>query len=159
MDPFSLLVSNLQQLGFYGFILPFIFVFAVVFGLLLKHKVIGENKNIIGVVSIVVAFFVTGYGAVPLGQVLSNLFGALAVVLAGVLVVILIANMAGFELKAFTDRKSVLAVLVVVGILLFVVSGALAIFNIKSIATNSTMIAAIFMIAFVAIAVWFIGKD
>ncbi len=133
-------------------------MFAVCFGLLLKHKILGEDKNIIGVVSIVIAFFVTGYGAVPLGEVLSNMFGAAAVVLAGVLVVVLIAHMAGFELSAFTDRKGVLAVLVIVGILLFIASGALAVFGVSG-GVNDTVIAAIFMIALVVIAVWFIGKD
>ncbi len=158
MDPFSILVSNLQQLGFYGFILPFIFMFAVCFGLLTKHEVIGENKNIIGVVSLVIAFFVTGYGAVPLGEVLSNLFGAAAVVLAGVLVVVLLAHMAGYNLDVFTDKKYALAVLVIVGIALFIASGALAIFNINFLG-NDTLIAAVFMIALVIIAVWFIGNS
>ena len=157
-DPFSILVANLQQLGFYGFILPFIFVFAVVFGLLLKYKALGENKNVIGVVSLVIAFFVTGYGAVPLGTVLSNLFGAAAVILAAVLIIVLFAHMVGYDLDIFTGNKKALAVLVIIGIALFVVSGALAIFNINFIG-NDTVIAAVFMIALLVIAIWFIGSD
>ncbi|MFH1421063.1 MAG: hypothetical protein ABIG30_03845 [Candidatus Aenigmatarchaeota archaeon] len=155
-DPFSVLVANLHQLGFYGFILPFILMFAIVFGLLLKYKTLGEDKRLIGVMSLVVAFFVTGYLAAPLGVILSNLFGAAIVVLAAILIVVLFANMAGYETKALTDKKVMLAVLIIVAIVLFIASGALAIFNVGAIANNAA-VAAIFIIAVMAVAIWLIG--
>ena len=81
MNPFEILVSNLNQMGFFGFLLPWLFMFAVVYGLLVKSKVLGEDQKIIGVVSLVSAFFVIGFGGVAIGTFFSNLFGIAAVIM------------------------------------------------------------------------------
>ena len=60
-DPFSILVANLNALGFFGFLLPWIFMFAVTYGLLAKAKFF-EDTKIVGVISLVLAFFVVGFG-------------------------------------------------------------------------------------------------
>ena len=60
MNPFELLVSNLNQMGFFGFLLPWLLMFAVTYGLLVKSKVLGEDQKLIGVISLVAAFFVVG---------------------------------------------------------------------------------------------------
>jgi hypothetical protein len=86
-DPFSLLVSNLNQMGFFGFLLPWIFIFVVSYGLLLKTKLF-ENPKITGVLSLVIAFFVIGFGGPFLAGFFVNLFGYAAVIIAGILVVV-----------------------------------------------------------------------
>lgn len=119
-DPFTILVGNLKQLGFFGFFLPFLLMFAISYGLLLKNKVLGENPKIIGVVSLLLAFFVIGFGGPLLGAFFINLFGLAVVILGGILVIVLFIGMTGGSIASITENKIVTAVVVGIGILLFV---------------------------------------
>src|SRR3989344_7203876 len=82
-NPFEVMVMNLRDLGFFGFLFPWILMFALTFGLLLKSKAVGEDKKILGVISMVVAFFVIGFGGPILGNFLTSVFGIATIVLAG----------------------------------------------------------------------------
>lgn len=119
-DPFTILVGNLKQLGFFGFFLPFLLMFAVSYGLLLKSKVLGENPKIIGVVSLLLGFFVIGFGGPMMGTFFVNLFGLAAIILGGILVIVLLIGMTGGSIEGIAGNKIVTAVIVGIGILLFV---------------------------------------
>lgn len=118
-SPFELLVRNLDQLGFFGFLLPWVFTFAIFYGLLLKSKVLGEDHKIIGVVSLVSAFFVIGFGGVALGTFLKTLFGATAMVLAGILITLLFVGMAGYDVSKLTESKYMLVAGIGIGLIVF----------------------------------------
>ena len=87
----SQILGNLQQMGFFDFVLPWIFAFAIVYGILVVSNIFNDNKAIYAVISMVIAFFVTNYS--PYGTSLafffSDLFGQGIMVLAGLLVIIL----------------------------------------------------------------------
>ena len=119
-DPFTILVGNLKQLGFFGFFLPFLLMFAVSYGLLLKSKVLGENPKIIGVVSLLLGFFVIGFGGPMMGGFFVNLFGLAAIILGGILVIVLLIGMTGGDISKIAENKIVTAIVVGIGILLFV---------------------------------------
>ncbi len=150
MDPFSLLVYNLKQLGFYGFLLPWIFVFTVVYALLLKSKFI-EDQRIIGVISLVVAFFVTGYAAVPLGQFLVNVFGLATMVLALILVIMMFAVISGFDFSKLAENKLTLAIAIGLGILIFISALSIRVY------VDPNIIAIIFVLVVMIAAVYFLG--
>lgn len=57
---FELVAQRLAELGFYNFLLPFILVAAILYGLLTKTKVLGESIIINGVVSLSVALIIFG---------------------------------------------------------------------------------------------------
>lgn len=152
MNPFELLVSNLNQLGFFGFLLPWLLMFAVVYGLLLKSKALGENQKIIGVVALVAAFFVVGYGGPLVGTFFQNLFGIAAMILGGIIVIVLFVSMAGGDITKLVENKAILALLAGVGVIVLVV--ALGTFGMT---INSDVAAAIFMVIVMAIAVYFIA--
>lgn len=152
MNPFELLVSNLNQLGFFGFLLPWLLMFAVVYGLLVKSKALGEDQKIIGVVSLVTAFFVVGYGGVAMGVFFQNLFGVAAIVLGGILVTVLFVSMAGGDISKLVENKAVMALLAGVGIIVFMI--VLGTFGVT---IQSDVIAAIFLVVVMAIAVVFIA--
>src|SRR3989338_7869016 len=107
-DPFTILVTNLNQLGFFGFLLPFIFIFAVAYGLLMKAKYF-EDQKIIGVISLVLAFFVVGFGGPGLANFFVNLFGLATIVLAGILVIVLFVAMSGADVSKVLAGKGVVA--------------------------------------------------
>ena len=121
-NPFEVLVSNLNQLGFFGFLLPWIFIFAVAFGILVKSKVLGEDKRVDAVVSIVLAFFVVGFGGPFLADFFVSLFGIAAMIIEGILVLVLFMGVAGISLDKISDNKAVLVFFVGLALVLFFVA-------------------------------------
>ena len=149
-DPFSVLVANLNSLGFFGFLLPFVFIFAVVYALLMKGKFIDDQK-IIGVLSLVFAFFVVGYGGPMLANFFVNLFGLATLILAGILIIVLFIAMAGGDASKVLSGKPAVAVLVGIGIIIFAVAaGGLGV------AVSDSVIGIIFVIIVLAIAIMFV---
>lgn len=55
---FENVMQLLTNYGFFAVLLPWLLIFAIVYGLLLKTKILGEQKNIIAIVSLALAFFV-----------------------------------------------------------------------------------------------------
>ena len=85
------ILGNLHQIGFYDFILPWLFAFALVYGILVMSNLFGGNRTIYAILAMVVAFFVANY--TPYGTTLSlffsTLFGQGGFVLAGILVTLM----------------------------------------------------------------------
>ncbi len=150
-DPFTILVANLNALGFFGFLLPWVFIFAVVYGLLTKSKFF-DNARISGVIALVFAFFVIGFGGPWLAGFFVNLFGYAAVIIAGILVIALFVTMSGGNFSKLFDNKAAAAVLVGVGIIvMFVAIGG------SFVVVSDAVIGIIFIIILMALAVYFIA--
>ena len=158
MNPFEVLVFNLSQLGVYNIFLPFLLTFAIFYGLLKKSEILGDDEKVMGVVSLVVAFFVTGYAAYPLGLLLSNIFGIAIVVISGILVIIMFMSMAGYDIGGLKENKLVPALAAIIGVILFIVAGALAIFGVEDIQAESNVIGAIVLLVVMVIAVYLVAK-
>lgn len=127
-------------------------MFAVSYGLLAKSKILGEDLKVVGVISLVLAFFVVGYGGLALGQFFQALFGAAAIVLGGILVIVLFVSLAGGNIGKLAESKSVLALIAGVGIIVFVLTlGNLGI------GINSDILSAIFVVIIMAVAIVFIS--
>ena len=152
-DPFTILVDNLNRMGFFGFLLPWLLMFALTYGLLLKSKVLGEDPKIIGVISLVAAFFVIGYGGVAIGEFFQGIFQAAAIVLAGILVIVLFIAMAGGDISKLTENKAVMAAIAGIGIIVFII----VIGSSLGAGVSSDVMAALFMVVVMAIAVLFIA--
>ena len=153
------LVLNLNQIGFYGFVLPFLLVFGLVFGLLARTKLLGESKGPAGIVSLAIAFFVTAYSGI--GQYFIALSGIGGMLLGALLIVVLFFVMLGFQMPS--DQKPLefftsgwfLASLAVLGVILFLVlQGA----TMTSISLSPEAMAAIFVVIVVVLAMWFVTR-
>jgi hypothetical protein len=153
-NPFEILVMNLNAMGFFGFLLPFLLVFVIIFAILLKSNTLGDNKNIIGVLSLVVAFFVVGYGGPALGYFFVNLFGMAAIILGGILVIVLFLAMTGGDIGKLLEGKAAMAMVAAIGLIVFF----LALGGITGIAISESTLALIFVIIFMAIAIYFIAR-
>jgi len=121
-NPLELFMSNLNAMGFFGFIFPFIFTAAVVFGLLLKTKTLTDDKRIMAIVSITIAFFVAGFGGPTLATFFVSAFGMAAMVIAGILIVVLFSSMAGIDIADLGKNKAVKWSLVAIGIVIFIIA-------------------------------------
>lgn len=116
LDPTTLLGPD-----FYGFLLPWIFTFAIVYGLLMKAGPFSSNKSISGALAFVMAFFVTAVGGPQLAAFFISFFGGSSMFLAGILVVILFLAMAGKDFTAIPNL-AVVGVLILIAAFLFLSS-------------------------------------
>jgi hypothetical protein len=149
-DPFTVLVMNLNAMGFFGFLLPFIFAYAVVFALLYKSKWV-DNQRINGVIALVFAFFVVGFGGPMLANFFVNLFGIATLIIAALLVIVLFIAMSGGDIGKVMGGKGTYAVLGGIGIIIFWI--ALGSFGVR---ISDGVIGIIFVIVLLAIGIVFI---
>ena len=154
-NPFEILVTNLEAMGFFGFLLPFLFILAISFGLLLKSKVVGEDKKIIGAISLVLAFFIVGFGGPALGLFFTTLFGFGTVARAGLLVMILYLAMTGGVVSKMLSGKEVMYALIGIGLIIFFVAAGSA-FGIK---VTDTSWSIVIVIVIMGAAIMFLMKD
>src|SRR3989344_2568306 len=122
-DPFTVL----QDLGpgFYGILLPFVFTFAIIYALL-QYTALAKNdigKRVTVVVAFVAGLFVTALGGPELAAFFINLFGGAAIILAGILVILLLLALVGWQRDTSKPFPTiVLAVVIVIGIIIFLMS-------------------------------------
>ena len=150
-NPFEILVSNLNQLGIFGFLLPWVLMFAVTFAVLMKSKALGEDKRIAGVIALTVAFFVVGFGGPAFGNFFVGLFGAASMVLAAILVIVLFVTMSGGDVSKLMESKALLALIAGVSlIIVFTLAGGTALLS-------NDVISMLFIVVIMGIAVYFIA--
>ncbi len=162
---YTTLIGNLAELGFYDFILPWLFAFAVVYGLLVKTKVLAEDEKQVGInglVAIIVAFFLTAYTpyGTSLGAWFTGLFGPGVLFIAILLMIVLFAGLFGiteFDTDSLKGYIPVIAILVLAWLLYtgwIGVTGAAPI----GIAEGELM-AILFVVAVFVIAIWFVTYE
>lgn len=146
------LVDNLNRMGFYGFILPWLLVFALVYGLLsIVSSKTGMDKRVNGLIALAIAFFITAYSNI--GTFFIGLFGASSMIIAAALMIMLF--FAVFGLTPDVSKTEWIVAIVVIGlILLFVIGGAV----IEGIRLSSEVIGILFMVFLIVFAVNFVTK-
>lgn len=151
-NPFAML-----GVEFYGFLLPWIFTFAIVYGLLTKAKLFGDvNSKISVALAFVMAFFVTAAGGPQLADFFITLFGGASAFLAGIIVIILFVAILGYGEPGKFKHWGALAAVIVIGAALFLVSsGSLG----GYIAVSSDMASLVFWLVIIVVAVWFVTKE
>ena len=153
-DPLTALMEQLSALGFFEFLLPWLFTFAVVYGLLAKADLFGgKNDRISALIGIVAAFFITPYAGPWLASYFASIFGGASVILAGILVIVLFAAMLGIRGEGLGAKKFGLPIVVIIGVVLFffAVGGELGEMTI-----GSNTIMTILFIVVLLLAVWFV---
>ena len=156
---FGQVLETLRFLGFFDFLLPWLFTFAVVFGLLRSSKLFGEqNSRISAALALVVAFFVVGFSGPLLSSFFISIFGGASIVIAGILVIVLFLGMFGKKPEDIY-KSGVLAVLVILGIVLWLLSiGAARGIGFLPL-LSPDLIAFILVIVVIVLAVWLIVRE
>ncbi|MBI2085138.1 MAG: hypothetical protein HYT71_01345 [Candidatus Aenigmarchaeota archaeon] len=160
-DIFTPLVGNLNNLGFYKFVLPWLFTLAVVYGVLLKVKVFGtdQQKSLTAVIAIVAAFFVVNY--TPAGFALdgffTQVFGVGILILTGIFVVLLVMGLVGLKGEDIFKAENLktgggMAVVLLVAFIIFLF------FTIGGIHIASDQLSLIAVMIFMIVALVFIAK-
>ena len=153
---FTLNPASILGPEFYGFLLPWIFTFAIVYGLLVKVNLFGgKNDRISLALAFVIAFFVTGVAGPQLASFFINLFGGAAMYLAGILVLVLFMSLLGFKMETLQSTKY-LIVIIIIAIALFL--GSSGTFGISANITPDVAMLA-FWVIIIVIAVYMITSE
>jgi len=84
---FGDLLTRWQQMGFFSYVLPFLLIFSIVFGVLSKTKIFDENKSINAIIALVVGFMSLQWDLVP--RFFSELFPRVGIGISFILIIIL----------------------------------------------------------------------
>ncbi|MBA7594185.1 hypothetical protein ES703_01124 [subsurface metagenome] len=111
---FGELLAYMEQVGFFAYVLPFLLIFALVFGILTRTQIFKNNKAINGVIAFVVGLLALQFNFVPV--FFSEIFPRLGIGLAVILALLILAGL-------FFDpnNKWVSYGLLVVGVIVFIV--------------------------------------
>ena len=88
---FGNLLSRLQQLGFFDYVLPFLIIFALVFGILTKTKIFDQNKGINAIIALAIGLMALQFDLVP--RFFSELFPRLGIGLAFILTIMVLGGL------------------------------------------------------------------
>ena len=142
MNPFELVILRLQELGFFSFLLPFILVAAILYGLFRKSQIFGppeKNVAVNAVVAIVASFLVFAapvIAGINIEQELAKFFLQSMIAAVVVMISVLVAGMFfGPDLPSRIQEKlgakylgAFLIAGIFVGIALLVTSGLTSVF-------------------------------
>ena len=84
-------LSRWEQMGFFDYVLPFLLIFALVFGLLTQIKIFKENKSINAIIALVVSLMALQFELVPL--FFSELFPRVGIALSVLLTLIILVGL------------------------------------------------------------------
>lgn len=162
---FQQMVQNMANLGFFQFLFPFLLALAIFYGIL--KWAFGEQKipnSAIGLISLILAFFVMLFASANPGivQFLTNISGSGLIVGTGILFLIILLGLTGFNLKDITKKDAttghkVLALLIL-AIILILFFGAGSSVILPSVFVGSDFWTIVFFIIILAIVLWFLGK-
>jgi len=147
--PASGFISGVAGFDFYGFLLPWLFTFAIVYGLLDKAGLFGSTsgKRVNFALAFVIAFFVTGVGGPQLASFFVSIFGGASIFLAGILVFILFATLVGTDKKHHTGILAFIVILIIAVVLFLTSSGTFSGFVFLDAGTTSLIFWLVVIIA------------
>lgn len=149
---FELLFQNLEQIGFFEFVLPLVLFMAIFFGILRKIEVLGDDEAVQGAAAVALAFLTTFgiYVFIPF-SFFPQFFGALSILIVLILGMIILMGMAGFDISGGMDAKS--QRYMVAGVILIVIIAFPAMFSLAGTDVQITEQHANFVLTLALIAV------
>ena len=85
------ILASAEQAGVFSYVLPFLLIFAVVFGILMKIKIFEDNRGLNTIIAFVVALMALQFDMVPL--FFAELFPRVGVALSVILVLIILLGL------------------------------------------------------------------
>jgi hypothetical protein len=165
---FPNMTQNMQNMGFFLYLFPFLLALAIFYGIL--HWTLSDKmpKSAIALISILLSFFVMLYSSwnPMIVNFLANLSGAGLIVGSGILFVAILLGLVGFKISGLTEKgvagKGMWVFIIgvmIIGILIFFGAGGSSFGLIPSWSNNAEFMTAIFVVAIIALAVWWLGSE
>ena len=160
MVDFALMFSNLEGMGFYTFVLPWVLFLVIIYSIVTKAPFLkdigGQAKQISVIIAAIISFYIVNYewNGQFVGDYLTQMFGTSSLYIAGFLVLILFLGMGGFSINSIFGGKWIPIVMVLLAIMIFFNTGSAAQFNVD----DETM-TWLFMLLLVGGALWFLNSE
>lgn len=165
MALFENLFITMQNLGMFQYLFPFLLALAIFYGALMWA--IGDRlkKGPVGLISIILAFFVMLYANT--NAMIVNFFamlgGTTLIVASGILVIAILLALVGFKFDTLFSgsySKWLLAfAIIIIGLIIYFGAGGGSFVPLPSFFINSDVTAAIIVIAIIALAMWFMTRE
>jgi len=170
---FPNLTQNLQNMGFFLYLFPFLLALAIFYGVLYfvfysdDAKDRKLPKSAIALISIILAFFVMLYSSwnVFIVSFFANLSGAGLIIGSGILFVAILLGLMGFKIENLTGEKAgkskwvFIIGVIVIGMLIFFGAGGASFGIIPEWSDNGEFLTALFVIGIIGLAVWWLGNE
>ena len=172
---FPNMIENLQSMGFFLYLFPFLLSLAIFYGILYyvfwdsdegKRKL---PKSAIAMISIILAFFVMLYASwnVAIVTFLAQLSGAGLIVASGILIAAVFLGLVGFKITDLTNKDVVggngrwvfIIGVLLIGILIFFGAGGGAFNLVPAWDSSGQFFTALFVIGIIGLAVWWLGSE
>ncbi len=162
---FQILIQNMNRLGFFQFLFPFLLALAIVYGLLtwaLKDQL---PRSARGIIALIIAFFVMLYSSwnSMIVSFFANLSGMWLVAATGILFIVILLALAGQrpqDLLAGAKAKWIaVLVLIFIGVVIFFGAGAGWLLSIPGWSITSDFWTILFFIVILAIVVFWLGQE
>ena len=105
-------LNSLQQTGFFSYVLPFLLLFAMIFGILTKMQLFKDNKAIMAIISLAVSLMALQFGFVS--NFFANIFPRLGVAISIILVILIVLGL-------FMDPKKPWLMYILLGVAAIIV--------------------------------------
>ena len=165
MALFDNLVISMQNLGMFQYLFPFLLALAIFYGILEWAMKDRMKKGPVGLISIVLAFFVMLYANTNpmIVGFFANLGGTTLIVASGILVIAIFLGLAGFKLDEVFKKGYMkwffVFVVILIGLIVFFGAGGGYFFNVPSFFISSDFTTVIIVIVIIALAMWFMTRE
>ncbi|MBI4020382.1 MAG: hypothetical protein HY367_03550 [Candidatus Aenigmarchaeota archaeon] len=168
-NPFPQLLGNLQNLGLFQFMLPFLLALAIVYGVL-RIGVPQIEKTASSLIAIIIAFFIMNYSGqagIQIAQFFTQIFGGGLIVLTGLLIIIIFIGLAGFKMSDVFGgenkgaRWALVLLLAFIGFAIFLGAGGATLLPLPVTIGGfggGDITAIVFFLIIIALAVWFLSR-
>jgi hypothetical protein len=164
MALFDNLVISMQNLGMFQYLFPFLLALAIFYGILELAMKDRMKKGPVGLISIVLAFFVMLYANTNpmIVGFFATLGGTTLIVASGILVIVILLALAGFKLdeifKGDYAKWLLVFAIIIIGLIVFYGAGGGNFFNVPGVFISSDFTAVIIVIVIIAVAMWFMTR-
>lgn len=162
---FQILIQNMNRLGFFQFLFPFLLALAIVYGLMTWALEKQIPRAARGVISLIIAFFVMLYSSwnVMIVNFFANLSGIWLVVATGILFIVILLALAGQRpdelMKGAKAKWIAVLVLIFIGIVIFFGAGGAWLVSIPGWSANPDFWTILFFIVILAIVIFWLGQE
>lgn len=155
------MIGNLEEVGFFAYILPWLLTLSIVYGIL-EHYNLPQSKSARGVIAIVSAFLILPLGGV-IQPFLTGLIKGLVVVGSGILVTIIFVELLGFkagETENIFEKhpREFGIILIILSILVFIGAGGLELLGWR-VRITGAFLSLLFFLAVMVIGTWWITSE
>lgn len=166
MPIFDTIINNMQNMGFFQYVFPFLLSLAILYGLMtwvLKDRM---PKSAISLISLILSFFVMLFVSANPGIVgfLMNISGYWLIAGSGILFVMLLLGLVGVKteeqfLKSEWGKWVLILFIIAIGLVIFFAAGGNLLVGTPSWSVSSEMWTIVFFVVILAVVLLMMGRE